>query len=402
MYNKPFWNLGDKKAEPALKGNEKTDILIIGGGITGMSAAYHLSRIGADFTLLEADKVACFASGRNSGSLIAGAEADFYESLKMYGTEQALAIYRATLESIITISKLPNAAKEFDFTQTKPLYLAKTKEDMKIMEKEYWATNRHEFETRLLDSKDTERKMGNKLFCGALEYRYGAAVNPYQLIQYLKARTTEGKIFENSKVVKLTKSKGGITAKTRQGEITARKLLVCTESFSPQFKLISMRGCTINSASALVTKRIPKRVTDLHAFGENKIAWTTGQDYTFVRSVGEDRLLVSMSYKKLNKPGSPVPKPIIAMHKKRLLETFPQIRRADMEYAWSCQMIGHKDLLPAIGKNPKNPNILHSMLYSGHGMPFGFLGGKMLSEMASETESEATKYLAKLFNPGRL
>src|SRR4051812_522940 len=79
---------------PALSGEERADVCIIGAGFTGLGAALALARRGLSVTLLEAAEIASGASGRNGGQVHSGhrREQDYLE--KVVGADDAMALWR--------------------------------------------------------------------------------------------------------------------------------------------------------------------------------------------------------------------------------------------------------------------------------------------------------------------
>src|SRR5690606_23737193 len=68
-------SVGERPRYPALDGDRRADVAIVGGGFTGLSAAAHLAKAGADVVLLEAHRLGDGASGRNGGQLGTGQRA---------------------------------------------------------------------------------------------------------------------------------------------------------------------------------------------------------------------------------------------------------------------------------------------------------------------------------------
>src|SRR6266851_6676063 len=78
---------------------ERADVLVIGGGITGMSLMYHLRARGMDAVLVERAYIAAGASGRNAGFLLAGVADNYAAAVRTYGRSRAREIWLMTLEN---------------------------------------------------------------------------------------------------------------------------------------------------------------------------------------------------------------------------------------------------------------------------------------------------------------
>jgi glycine/D-amino acid oxidase-like deaminating enzyme len=91
-----LWLDGAERTYPALDGDARADVAIVGGGIAGIATAYFLARSGAKPIVLEARGVAEAASGRNAGFLLAGVAENFVAASQRYGAANALRIWRLT------------------------------------------------------------------------------------------------------------------------------------------------------------------------------------------------------------------------------------------------------------------------------------------------------------------
>ena len=83
-----------------------TDICIVGGGLTGLSAGLHLSNKGYSVTILEANKIGSGASGRNGGQLGIGMRKDQFYLEKKFGVEKAKIFWSVGLNAVQDVLKL--------------------------------------------------------------------------------------------------------------------------------------------------------------------------------------------------------------------------------------------------------------------------------------------------------
>src|SRR6185437_3775107 len=95
----PFWPRPPERYPGRLP--EKADVLVIGGGITGVSLLHHLGKRGIDAVLVERNHLASGASGRNAGFLLAGVADSYAEAIRIFGRSRARDIWNMTIENHI-------------------------------------------------------------------------------------------------------------------------------------------------------------------------------------------------------------------------------------------------------------------------------------------------------------
>src|SRR5471030_1420530 len=84
-------------AYPSLSGEIDADLVVVGGGCTGLSAALHAAERGLGVVVLEGGKVGWGASGRNGGQIIPGLRQGAVELVRAYGPERAKALFHLSL-----------------------------------------------------------------------------------------------------------------------------------------------------------------------------------------------------------------------------------------------------------------------------------------------------------------
>src|SRR6185437_5345883 len=93
----PYWPQLPKIHPSGLP--SRADVLVIGGGITGVSLMHHLARRGISAVLVERDHLAAGASGRNAGFLLAGVAESYAAAVRTYGRSRAREVWAITVEN---------------------------------------------------------------------------------------------------------------------------------------------------------------------------------------------------------------------------------------------------------------------------------------------------------------
>ena len=202
-----------RPAFPALEGNHKTDVLIVGGGITGVLCAYMLHRAGVDFMLVEADRVCAGVTGNTTAKITLQHGLSYDRLIRKFGIEQAKGYYQAQSEACAVYERL---ATEIPCDYEKKDSYVYSLRDRKGIEREVSALARIGCPAELTDAPALPFSVA-----GAVRIGGQAQMNPLKLLLTLAKGLP---IYENTKAVFLAPHK----VTTNRGEITCKKMIVAT------------------------------------------------------------------------------------------------------------------------------------------------------------------------------
>lgn len=196
-----------------LKENKNTDVLVIGGGITGILCAYLLKEAGVDCILLEADRI-CSGITKNTTAKITLAHGLLYDKLiKCFGRDKARLYLEAQLQAC---EKYAELCREISCDYERKDAYVYSLNDRKKIEREVDALKRLGIEAEFLEKLPLPFQVA-----GAVCVRDQAEFHP---LKFAFAVAKDLPIYENTKVLEL----GPRKAVTQYGTITCKKIIVAT------------------------------------------------------------------------------------------------------------------------------------------------------------------------------
>lgn len=396
-----FWMSGlptqapRKSSEPLPR---STDLAIVGGGYTGLWAAYFYKKHNPDknVTILEAEHVAYGASGRNGGwvsSLVPGNRARF-AAHSPRGKDASVALQREFIDSVPEILKtLNHEGIEADQSLSGMLSAAhtaaglnrlKSKRDTDLdygyCEDEVIALSRDEFRDHIrIDDVH-----------GGLYYPDVACVNPAKLAFGLAevVQRMGVRIIENSRVTQVQANDVWIGSE----RVVADSIFVCTEAYSGP--LIGNRRLIPINSSVIASQPLPAE-----AWG--KIGWSqrfclndSAHTFIYAQRTADDRIAIGgrgSPYKFASGTGGEgtTSSATVEQLLSKLRSFFPGVE-FQADYAWSGVLGVTRDWNGSVAFD-RSTQIGHSLGYAGHGVTSAFVGGRTLAELASGLDSPRTE-----------
>jgi gamma-glutamylputrescine oxidase len=382
--------LATEESYPPAEGTLKTDICVVGGGLAGLTAALELARAGRSVLLLEAQRVAWGASGRNGGFVSPGYATSLSAIERSTGREQADELYRLTMEGVEVVRR---NIESLDITEAAP-----SPGIMKVV--------RYDGGAGLQVVRDMqEKRFGRKLrYLGRDETRallnspkYHASLTAddsfhFHPLNYARALAREivrlgGKIYEGSPVISCDLDGAVKHLKTAKATIEAEQVLFTTGGYTGDV-LPALRRAYIPIATyVLLTEAAPDLIRQAIRIGTGVGDDRRAGDYYRTVEGGSRILWGGRITTRTTEPGD-----VAAILRHEMVTTYPQLAELKVEAAWSGLMSYARHLMPQIGQY--RPGVWYCTAFGGHGMNTTAIGGTVIAEAIS---GASDRY--KLFAP---
>lgn len=366
-----------------LQGNVTADVAIVGGGLTGISAALTLAKAGFNAVVLEAGQLGAGGSGRNGGHVCQGWPNDFHHISRQVSSEDADIAWDAGM-SAVDLVKQRVAEHEIDCDLTFGyLHAALHRRQMAELDdmQEEWEARGYRAFTRLDGQADMDAHIGSDAYVGALHDTGCGHIQPLRYLHGLaKAAIAAGAtIFEQSAVTKIdTAAKkrlycGNGDNAGNGGTVTAPIVLLCGNAYLTDVGLPEMkRRLAQVTSSVLATKPLsPNLVKQILPTGAAVADCNAALNY--YRIDADNRMIFGgrASYTNVNL-GS-----VEHDLRRRMCDVFPLLAHAETEQVWSGRIGITVNRIPQFGRTADD--IYYVQGFSGHGVALTGQAGVMLA-----------------------
>ncbi|RKF14166.1 FAD-binding oxidoreductase [Roseovarius spongiae] len=220
---------------PALRGRAETDVAVIGGGYTGLSAALHLAERGVSVTLLESETPGWGASGRNGGQVNPGLKEDPDTVRVRFGVEMGermIAMSGASGDLVADLVRRHGI--DCGFAQKGWVQPIHDDAAMKTVSERVAQWTRRDAPMRLLSRDEAADILGSTAYQGAMIDERGGKLHPlnYAIGLARAARDAGAVLHSHSRVSEIRRDGAGSTIVTAEGQLSARRVLVCTNAYT--------------------------------------------------------------------------------------------------------------------------------------------------------------------------
>jgi glycine/D-amino acid oxidase-like deaminating enzyme len=380
---------------------DKVDVVVVGGGLTGLSAAIHIRRKGASVAVLERATMAFGASGRNGGMATTGLTTGFLGAVKKFGLERAKKWWFDFNDAITLIETLVNEEKiDCDFSRPGKLNLAYKPKHYEsyarlhdVLEKELG------LDTLLIPKEKIHSEIGSDYYHGGIADPRGAGLHVGKFTLGL-ARVADGlgaQLRENANVKSIKKQADGTFAvTTNRGVVIAKNVAVCTDGYTGGATRWLQRRIIPVGSFIIGTEPLPQALCD-ELLPTRRMASDSKEIIFYFRISPDNRMLFGGRARfALSGPESDLKS--CGMLLKGMHEVFPQLDKTRIDYAWGGEVGLTWDRLPHAGQRN---GVWYSIGYNGHGVQMATYMGKVLAEMLDgHPEANPWRDLNFQFVPG--
>lgn len=387
--SEPFWLVknGIIHSYPSLRENIETDMLIVGGGITGSLIAHQCMQDGHKTVLIDKREVATGSTSATTSMLQYEIDVQLHELIEKIGEKGAVASYKACFDSIDTLEEISKKVKsDSGFKKKQSLYFADNKKHISSLLKEFEARKKAGFPVIWVEPKEIEKKFGLKNTYGGILSNQGASVDGFKLAHdILWYNVKKGlQIFDKTAISKVKYTTSGITATTNYGNtVKAKKIIYCNGFESTE--IIKENFVKLLSTYAVVGERLEDNQNKL----KDILIWNTADPYIYMRTTDDNRLLIGgedEAFKNAAKRERLLSDKAIKLSKK-VAHYLPDYDFR-VDFAWAGTFGETADGLPYIGEHKKFPSAYFVLGFGGNGITFSVIGMDIISQLLKGKQPE--------------
>lgn len=368
-----------------LDGDLDTDIAIIGGGYTGLSAALHLAEAGEAVTVLEAEAPGWGASGRNGGfCCLGGARVSDATLRRRHGPgadDDWLTAEAAATDLVADL--LDRHAIRAEVHSDGELALIHRKRFLPVFEGLRETYRRRGVVADLLTPGDLEeRGLRAADMHGGLHVRKGFALDPGAFVAGLAhaAAAAGADIRAGAEVRGLAREAGGFRLSTSAGTVTARRLLIATGGYSAEDLPPWLAGRLLPVQSSVIVTR-PLTLEELEAQGwtSDLMAYDSRVNLHYFRLMPDGRFLFGMRGGYRATPGAEAR--VADRIRAHFARMFPAWREVEIAHDWSGLVTLSARGTPFVGRVPGLDRAWTALAYHGNGVAMGTYAGAVVADL---------------------
>ncbi len=366
---------GPRPEYPALDGDVTADVVVIGGGFTGLSAATHLAKAGTNVVLIEAHRFGDGASGRNGGQLGTGQRAGAEELEAELGFERAKALFDLAEEAKAHLLEFAAVNKiEIDFrpghlnVSHKKRYLPEYLEHAEAMRTRFNYPH-----IAYMDAAETAERMGSDHYAGGVRDTGTGHIHPMKLVigTARVAAESGARLFENTKSTGMVSAGGKVRVSTSKGTITAQKCLIAVNSHGGDLEPQS--AAHIMPIGSFIGATVPLGVDSPVLPGGESVSDSRFVVRYFRRAPTGELLFGGREIYAVSDPKD------IQIHiRKQISEIYPTLKDVEITHGWGGFVgitVPRKPFVREV-----MPNVISAGGYSGHGVMLSNFVGKLYAE----------------------
>ena len=353
---------------------DAADVVVVGGGYTGVTAARELARGGASVVLLEAEGLGFGASTRNGGIVHPGYKLSAQALIKRYGEDLARDLYQESLSACAMVGQLiADEAIDAEWVASGHLELAWSPDHAGGLGEEREAVERLGGSARVIARSDLAEEIGSNVYYGGLAIEGGGGLHPARYFAGLVAAAERAgaRLHEGVRVRRLRPQADGRTlVETDRGGLLARNVVVGTNGYTDGAVPALRRRIIPIGSYIIATEPLPEELA--RSLSPRGRVFFDTKNFLYYWRLTADRRLAFGGRASFIPTSVDRTAPILL---RGMLEVYPQLAGVRIEYAWGGNVGFTFDRMPHAGQLA---GVTYAMGYCGSGIALAtYLGTKV-------------------------
>ena len=384
----PFWLIknGLPFDYPKLEKSTKTEVTILGGGISGALIAYHLINAGISCLVADSRSIGLGSTCSSTSLLQYEIDTSLHELADKVGYRNAVRSYELCSQAIDKLQQIAGKINFPDIQHKKSLYYAAYKKDKAFIKKEFAIRKENGFSVRWLDENSLHKLYGF-IAPGAILSEQGGQTDAYTFAHALHQYSIKKglRVYDRTKIVSIKHAKNGIILKTENGSVIKTKKLVYATGYEV-VEFIDKKLVDLKSTYAIISEQINGTG---NFWKDNSLIWNTADPYLYLRTTNDKRIIVGGRDEAFTHPAHR--DNLIKKKTTQLVNDFNKIFPGisfNPEFSWAGTFGSTADGLPFIGAYKKRPDSFFSLGFGGNGITFSLIAAGIITDLIRDKKNK--------------
>ena len=379
------------RIDPARTLPESVDVVVIGAGFTGLSAARTLAKHGASVAVLESETIGWGASSRNGGMVLTGLKLGVNKLISMYGRERAQRMYAASLATIACVEEIVRGEGiDCDFSRSGHLEVACKQKHFDDYARQVEVIAREfNHELRIVPRDQLQSEIGSSIYFGGMVDEVSAGLNPARYVSglALAAMKSGAAIFENARALKIEREtrqgSQGWRLTTSGGALWTRDVFVGTSGYTGAATPALRRKLIPIGSYIIATETLPEAVARELSPRDRMIY--DSKNYLYYYRLTPDRRMLFGGRAAFFPETRDSIRRSAEILRRGMVDVYPQLRDVKVDYAWGGTLDFAFDIMPHAGQMD---GIYYAVGYAGHGVAMATWQGQQIALMMAGKNPE--------------
>jgi glycine/D-amino acid oxidase-like deaminating enzyme len=362
----------------------RADVALIGAGFTGLSAARTLAHRGARVAVLESETIGWGASSRNGGMVLTGMKLGVNQLISMYGRDLTRRMYAASLQTVDCVEQIVGEeAIDCDFSRCGHLEVACKQKHFDDYARQVEVIAREfNHQLRVVQRNELSTEIGSNIYYGGMVDEVSAALNPARYVAGLgrAAMKAGAEIFEHTLVEGLQREsiqgEAGWKIATSRGPLWAREVFVATSGYTGK-ATPALQKRIIPIGSFIITTEILPEALARELSPRNRMIYDSKNYLYYYRLTPDRRMLFGGRAAFFPETDQTIRRSAEILGR-GMIEVYPQLRDAKIEYVWGGTLDFAFDIMPHAGQLE---GMYYAVGYAGHGVAMATYQGQKMAEL---------------------
>ena len=391
--SEPFWLVknGLLHTYPSLREDIETEVLVIGGGITGSLIAHQCVSEGYQTMLVDKREIANGSTSATTSMLQYEIDVPLYQLIDKIGEKGAVSSYQACYHAIDQLGQIASEVKsDSGFKKKDSLYFSAFKKDSTWLKKEFETRKKYGFPVEWLSAGDIQDSYHIQDTYGGILSKQGGSIDAFRLTHDILAHNHKKgmPVYDKTAISKVIYHPNKPQAITEYGNIIRAKTIIYCNGYEST-EIIKDKFVNLLSTYAIVGERFQEPQNYL----KDLLVWNTASPYNYMRLTDDNRLLIGGEdepFKDTAKRDS-----LLGLKQLKLEKQLNKILPAldyRTDFTWAGTFGETKDGLPYIGEHSNFPSTYFVLGFGGNGITFSVIGMEMVAAFLKKKKHPLAKY----------